>query len=122
MLHVIGMVLSWIGAVGIIGIGIAYLMKHEGNASGFGLPTLPSPDARGWWQVKGIRDIGTGLTLIVFALFAPAQLPLALLPMAVIPFGDACIILANKGSRKTAYSVHVSTAVAMLIAAGLLVL
>lgn len=122
MLYTIGIIISWIGALGCLTFGTGYLLKSEGNGSGFGLPVLPAPEARAWWQVKGIRDVGLGLVLIAFILFAPAQLPMLLLVTSVIPFGDAWIILANHGSRKTAFSVHVSTAVALLIAAGLLVL
>jgi hypothetical protein len=31
--------------------------KSEMNATGFGLPQLPEREARGRWQVKGVRDI-----------------------------------------------------------------
>ncbi|MFC4602846.1 DUF4267 domain-containing protein [Rhodococcus kronopolitis] len=120
MLSSIGLVISWIGALGIIAIGVAYLARNEGNAAAFGLPALPAPDARGWWQVKGIRDIATGLLVIVFSIAARDQLALLVLVLAVIPIGDMLIVLANKGNRKAAFAIHGATALALLLAGALL--
>lgn len=120
MLNWIGLVISWIGALGIIAIGVAYMGKNAKNAAGFGLPTSPAPDARGWWQVKGIRDIASGLLVIVFTFAARDQLALLMLLLAFIPLGDMWIVLTNGGPRKAAYGIHGATAVAMIAAAGLL--
>ncbi|MFE3291733.1 DUF4267 domain-containing protein [Rhodococcus sp. NPDC059234] len=120
MLNWIGLVISWIGALGIIGIGVAYLTKNAKNAAGFGLPTSPAPDARGWWQVKGIRDVTCGLLVIAFTFAGRDQLPLLMLVLAVIPLGDMGIVLANGGDRRAAFAIHGATAGAMILAAGLL--
>ncbi|MFC7446774.1 DUF4267 domain-containing protein [Rhodococcus daqingensis] len=121
MLTWIGLVISWIVALGIIVIGAAYLAKSAKNAAGFGLPTSPAPDARAWWQIKGVRDIASGLLVIVFTFAARDQLALLMLVLAVIPFGDMLVILSNRGDRKAAYGIHGATAVAMIAAAGLLI-
>ncbi|MBP1160622.1 hypothetical protein ABIC28_003752 [Rhodococcus sp. PvR044] len=121
MLNWIGLVISWIGALGIIAIGVAYMGKNAKNAAGFGLPTSPAPDARGWWQVKGIRDIASGLLVIVFTFAARDQLALLMLLLAFVPLGDMWIVLTNGGPRKAAFGIHGATAVAMIAAAGLLV-
>ena len=60
-MQIVGLVISWAVAIGIIGIGIGYAAKSEMNATGFGLPQLPEREARGWWQVKGVRDIVSGI-------------------------------------------------------------
>ncbi|WP_037178398.1 DUF4267 domain-containing protein [Rhodococcus sp. UNC363MFTsu5.1] len=120
MLTWIGLVISWIGALGIIAIGVAYLGKNAKNAAGFGLPTSPAPEARGWWQVKGVRDIASGLLVIVFSFAARDQLALLMLLLAVVPLGDMWVVLSNGGDRKAAYGIHGATAVAMLAAAALL--
>jgi hypothetical protein len=54
---------AWVVAIGIIGIGIAYVAKSETNPviDGFGLPRLLERDERGWRQVKGVRNIASGL-------------------------------------------------------------
>lgn len=120
MLHTIGTVLAWIGALGIIGIGIAYLRRSEANAAGFGLPVPPTEDARGWWQVKGIRDLASGVLVIAVSLASSSALGLVMLVLALIPVGDAAIILGNKGNRSAAIWIHGSTAFAMLVSAALL--
>jgi hypothetical protein len=40
-MQIVGLVISWAVAIGIIGIGIGYAAKSEMNATGFGLPQLP---------------------------------------------------------------------------------
>ena len=64
-MQIVGLVISWAVAIGIIGIGIGYAAKSDMNATGFGLPQLPEREARGWWQVKGVRDIVSGILVIV---------------------------------------------------------
>ncbi|MFW0794529.1 DUF4267 domain-containing protein [Gordonia sp. CPCC 205515] len=116
----IGLVIAWIGAVGIVAIGVAYLARSEKNAAGFGLPSTLPPDARGWWQVKGARDIVTGVLVIVFTFAAREQLALLVLVLALIPLMDMWIVLSNKGDRKAAYTIHGATALALIVAAILL--
>ena len=48
--------------------------KSETNARVFGLPQLPEREARGWWQVKGVRDIVSGVLIIVAIITARADL------------------------------------------------
>src|SRR5215475_2025435 len=71
-MQIVGLVISWAVAIGIIGIGIGYAAKSEMNAAGFGLPQLPEREARGWWQVKGVRDIVSGV-LVIVAIFRRAS-------------------------------------------------
>jgi Domain of unknown function (DUF4267) len=73
-MQIVGLVISWAVAIGIIGIGIGYAAKSEVNATGFGLPQLPEREARGWWQVKGVRDIVSGVLIIVAIITARADL------------------------------------------------
>ncbi len=121
-MQIVGLILVWIVAIAIIVIGVLYLIRHEGNAAGFGLPVLPAPEARAWWQVKGVRDIGTGIAPIVLIFVQPAALPWLILAEALIPIGDMLIILGNRGSRARAFGVHGATAMGMIVAAVLLLL
>lgn len=120
MLHTIGLVLVWIVCIGIIYIGTMYLLKNEPNATGFGLPALPDHDARAWWQLKGVRDIGSGLVLVPLIFLEPDALPWVVLIEALIPFGDMLVVLGNGGSRAKAFGIHGLTAAVMLVAAVLL--
>jgi len=116
-----GLVIAWVVAIGIIGIGIAYVAKSETNASNFGLPRLPERDARGWWQVKGVRDIVSGLLVIVAIFAAGADLWWLILVLSLIPLGDAVVVLTNRGRKSAAFGIHGATAAGMIIAALLLV-
>ncbi|MEI7055808.1 DUF4267 domain-containing protein [Nocardioides sp. CCNWLW239] len=120
MLHTVGMVLIWIVVVGIIYIGTMYLLRNETNAEGFGLPVLPAADARAWWQLKGVRDITSGLVLIPLIFVQPDALPWVVLVEAVIPIGDMLVILGNRGSKARAFGVHGLTAAVMLLAVAML--
>jgi len=120
-MQIAGLVIAWIVAVGIIGIGIGYAAKSERNAVGFGLPRLPQRDARGWWQVKGVRDIVSGVLVIVTIFAARADLWWLMLVLSLIPLGDAVVILTNGGRKTAVFGIHGATAAAMIIAAILLV-
>jgi hypothetical protein len=119
-MRIVGLVIAWIVAVSIIGIGIAYAAGSARNAAGFGLPRLLEPQTRGWWQVKGVRDIVSGVLLIVALCAAQAALWWLLLVLALIPLGDAVVVLANRGRKSAAFGIHGVTALAMVIAALLL--
>lgn len=120
-MQIIGLVIAWVVAIGIIAIGIAYTAKSEKNAAGFGLPRLPERDARGWWQVKGVRDIASGVIVIVAFFTARTDLWWLMLVLSLIPLGDASVVLSNGGRKSAALGIHGATAVAMIIAALLLV-
>lgn len=120
-MQIVGLVIAWIVAVGIIAIGIAYTAKSEKNAAGFGLPRLLETDVRGWWQVKGVRDIASGVIVIVAFFTARADLWWLMLVLSLIPLGDATVVLSNGGRKSAAFGIHGATAVAMIIAALLLV-
>ncbi len=119
-MHIIGLIFAWIVAIGIIFIGLRYVAMSETNARGFGLPQLLEGDRRGWWQVKGVRDIVCGLVIIVAAFAAPTQLWWLILVLSLIPLGDVTIILANRGRKSAAFGIHGTTAVVMIISSRLL--
>jgi hypothetical protein len=63
-----------------------------------------------------LRDIVSGL--VVFLLIATAGrrvLGGRMLVMALIPIGDAVVVLRSGGTKATAYGVHVATAVVMAV-------
>lgn len=120
MADTIGLVISWSVCLAIIGIGAAYWIRHEGNAARFGLPVAPAPEARGWWQVKGVRDMVSGLLGITLIFAEPDAVGWALLVMSLIPLGDMTLVLGNGGRKSAAYGIHGATAVLMVMAAALL--
>ena len=120
VMHMVGLLIAWVVAIGIIGIGLAYMAQSEKTAAGFGLPRLPDREARGWWQVKGVRDVVSGVLLIVALFTARADLEGLMLVLSLIPLGDAAVILANRGRKSAAFGIHGATAAAMILGALLL--
>jgi hypothetical protein len=118
--HTVGLALAWLAAAMIIYVGIMYLLRSEANAAGFGLPTLLHDADRAWWQLKGVRDVVSGLAVILFIFVAGDALPWLVLVEALIPLGDMLVILGNRGRRASAFGIHGLTAVVMVAAAVLL--
>ncbi len=108
-----------LAAIGIIGIGVMYLLRPKVMTGNFGLPLPHEGRNTVWWlRLKGSRDIVSGL--IVLALLAwgtPYLLGIVLLIQAMIPAGDMSLVLAARGSTGTALGVHGLTAALMILAA-----
>jgi hypothetical protein len=114
------------GVAGLMGgaiilIGVRYLLAPEAAAATFGLPVIPSNGGAAWLQVKGVRDIATGL--LGLALLADGlyrELGWFLIIVALIPIGDGLIVLRRRGSTVLAYGVHGATAAVLLVAGAVL--
>jgi len=106
-------------AVGIIAIGSQYIASPRAATRIFGLPLPEDGTNIAWWlRLKGVRDIVSGLTVLAFMMWgAPSGVGLILLVEAIIPVGDMLVILAAKGSTKSAFCMHGLTAGLMVLAA-----
>lgn len=104
-------------AVAILTIGTFYLVSPARISGSFGLRPPASDDAtRGWLRLKGIRDAASGLVVLVLLLTASRHtLGTVLLALAIIPLGDMSIILASRGSRAKAFSIHGLTCAVMVV-------
>ncbi len=106
-------------ALAIIGVGTLYLLSPMTATRSFGLP-LPQDGANiAWWlRLKGVRDIASGLILLAFMAWGiPRGIGIVLLVEAIIPVGDMLLVLAAKGSARSALGIHGLTAVVMILAA-----
>jgi hypothetical protein len=106
-------------ALGIMAIGTQYVVSPRTATRSFGLP-LPEDGANvAWWlRLKGVRDIMSGLAVLAFMAWGvPRGVGLILLVEAIIPVGDMLVILAAKGSAKSAFGIHGFTALLMILAA-----
>jgi hypothetical protein len=114
--------IAWIVGIGIIVIGLRFLLVPRSSATGFGVAVGPQAgSATAYLAVKGFRDIGYGLIAIALILAAtPQVLGWFMLCAAVAPVGDALIVLRYRGPKLTAYAVHGATAAVMVVAAALL--
>ncbi|MFD4429648.1 DUF4267 domain-containing protein [Nocardia sp. NPDC058497] len=114
--------LSLAGGAFIIYVGLSYLIAPEATAAGFGLPAWPAGDAVGFLNVKGVRDVATGIVII--ALLATRQrfaLGITMLAFALIPVGDMITVLSWNGSTATAFGVHGFTAALVALTGALLI-
>ncbi|THV32896.1 DUF4267 domain-containing protein [Glycomyces buryatensis] len=113
-------VLTLIVALGIIYIGVSYLLTPETLGSSFGFPHWPTGEAADILTIKGGRDIVMGL--IPLALFLTGQrraLGWVLLVETAAPIADGTLVLLHDGNLATAFGVHYATA-ALVIVAGVL--
>jgi hypothetical protein len=119
MMHWLALGMALLVALGIIAIGTQYVVSPTTATRSFGLP-LPEEGANiAWWlRLKGIRDIVSGLIVLAFMAWGvPRGVGVILLVEAIIPVGDMLVILAAKGSAKSAFGVHGLTAVVMVLVA-----
>jgi len=108
-----------LAAIGIIGIGVMYLLQPRVMTHNFGLPLPEEGQNVAWWlRLKGSRDIVSGLVVLALMIWGNSfLLGIVLLIEAFIPTGDMSLILAAKGSTKTALGVHGLTAALMIAGA-----
>ncbi|MBY2923042.1 DUF4267 domain-containing protein [Rhizobium leguminosarum] len=106
-------------ALAIIAIGTGYIASPTTTMRGFGLP-LPEdgPNVAWWLRLKGVRDIVAGLLVLAFMVWGvEREVGIVLLIEAMIPAGDMLLILAAKGSTKSAFAIHGLTAMIMVLVA-----
>ena len=118
-MHSLSIGLALFLALAIIAIGTQYLVNPRAATRSFGLP-LPEAGANiAWWlRLKGVRDMASGLAVLAFiAWVGPRGTAIFLLVAAIIPVGDMLLILAAKGSTRSALGMHAPTAVLMVLTA-----
>jgi hypothetical protein len=116
----VALVVTGVIGVGIILIGVRFLLDPAAAGAGFGVPAPPADDP--FLAVKGVRDIGSGLILLtVLAMRLPRVLGWVTLAASFIPIGDALIVLAHGGPAYAAYGIHGATAAVAVAAAVVLI-
>lgn len=124
MLDLIATALAALIGLAVVAMGATGMLKPQFFA-GFGIPGTPEDDPvlDHWLTVKGGRDVGTGLMLLVATLLGTTALAgWVMLAAAVMPVFDGLIVLRAKGPRAAAYGVHFATAAAMVLISVLLLL
>ena len=106
--------------IAIAAIGVRFFVSPRAAAAGYGVPAKERGDAA-YLTVKAVRDTTfgiLGLTLLAFA--GPHAAALFMLVASLAPLGDTAIVLRHGGTKATAFGIHLSTAVAVLVDAALL--
>jgi hypothetical protein len=108
--------LTLLVAAGIIFIGARFLVAPYIAAAGYGIP-LDHKQPSGYAYAKGIRDIYSGIIILVFLALRKARVTAILLSIAaVIPATDFCIILSGNGPGDIVHLlIHGCTTIYMII-------
>jgi hypothetical protein len=117
-MHYVAIGLTILSGLGIIMVGLQYLFAPVKTAKTFGLPAWPTDRSSvGWLNVKGVRDVVSGLVVLIpLALGQYEVLGYLLLAAAVTPIGDALTILRYRGTKALAYAMHGGTAAGVILA------
>jgi hypothetical protein len=117
-------VLAGILATGIIFIGARFIIAPRVAAAGYGVPAdLDQSSVGAYLSVKGVRDIATGLFVIILILARATHLVgWVMLAATIVPLADAAIVLRSGGSKSIAWGVHGVTAAVMLVISALLLI
>ena len=118
-MHRLALGLALLLALAIIAIGAWYVASPKTAMRGFGLPLPDGGAAVVWWlRLKGVRDVASGLTVLtLMAWGGPRMVGIVLLAEATIPVGDMLLVLAAKGSARSALGIHGCTALLMILGA-----
>lgn len=118
----IGYTLAGLIAAGIIFIGARFIVAPRVAAAGYGVqPDLGQRSTGAYLSVKGVRDIASGLfVVILMAAGATHLLGWVIVAATIIPLADAAIVLSSGGSKSIAWGVHGLTAAIMLVTSALL--
>ena len=118
-MHQLAFGMAGLVALAIIVVGAMYVSRPRAATRSFGLP-LPEdgPNVAWWLRLKGVRDIASGLILLATMMWGGSHMVgIVLLVAAIIPLGDMLVILAAKGSARSAFGMHGLTALLMILAA-----
>jgi Domain of unknown function (DUF4267) len=115
-MHLAALVVAILAAVAIIGVGIRFILSPRKAVLDYGV----APDnVRALTEIKGVRDITSGVVvLVVWAAAGSHAFGWALTVAALTAIGHAVIVRTNGGKLATALGIHGLTA-ALLVAAGL---
>jgi hypothetical protein len=122
-MYVALVVVAAVLVVAVAVMGLVYLVAPVASARGFGLPAWPDGPLAAWLNIKGVRDVAVGAGgLVMLAAGGPRVMAWFLLVGALIPIGDAVIVLRYRGSRLLALAMHGATAAVVVALAVALLL
>lgn len=118
-MHAFAIGMALLLALAIIVIGANYVVRPMAATRSFGLPPPEYGHNTVWWlRLKGVRDCAAGLLILAFMAWGdPRGIGIILLVDAIIPVGDMLLILAAKGHARSAFGIHGTTAVLMVLTA-----
>jgi hypothetical protein len=118
-LNLVLYVISLLGSLILIAMGIIFTLDHAGAAAGYGVPVSGGTD-NSWISSAALRDLAFGCLALTFALLRDRRaMGLTLLFGALIPVGDAIVVLRNSPTPITYLPLHLGGAIGCLVLAGI---
>ena len=115
-MHLTALLVGLIACVAVIVLGARFILQPHQATLDFG---IAADNLRGLTEIKGVRDITSGVVpLVAWASAGRTTLGWVLVAAAITPTADALIVLTNGGKPARALGIHGLTAAA-LVAAGL---
>ncbi|QEM11701.1 DUF4267 domain-containing protein [Mucilaginibacter rubeus] len=104
---------------GIIFLGARFILAPEVGAEGFGIPLVHTREALAYGWIKGIRDIFSGIVVLIFLLIRnPRATAFTFCAAIIIPVSDCLTVLAVNGPQDlTHLLIHGITAMYMAVTA-----
>ncbi len=113
-MHVAALVFAIFASVTIIALGIRFFLQPRESMHDYG---VAADNLRALTEIKGIRDITSGVVvLVIYAAGDRTTLGWVLVAASLTAIGDAGIVLSNGGARARAFGVHGLTATLLIIA------
>jgi hypothetical protein len=108
--------ITFILALGIIFIGVRFILQPGVGAIGYGIPFNNEHDTA-YGKIKGIRDLFSGVVLIPLLLKRVRNATAWVFTMTiVVPLGDFFIVLSTNGSKDLEHLlIHGITAFVMIV-------
>ena len=115
-MHLTALFVGLIACIAIIVLGARFLLQPRQATLDFG---IAADNLRGLTEIKGVRDITSGVVpLVAWAAAGRTTLGWVLVAAAITPTADALIVSTNGGKLSKALGIHGLTA-ALLVATGL---
>ena len=112
--------ISLAGSLVLIVIGIFFSLNHTGAAAAYGV-ALSGGTGNAWISSAALRDLAYGCLTLTFTLLRDRRaMGLCLLFGAIIPAGDAIVVLRHSPRPPEYLPLHLSSAVACLVLAAIL--
>src|SRR3954471_8405872 len=116
LMDLAALLVGLIASVAIIVLGTRFILQPRQATLDFGIAV---DNLRGLTEIKGARDITSGVVLLAaWASAGRTTLGWVLVAAAITPTADALIVLTNGGKLSKALGIHGLTA-ALLVVAGL---
>jgi hypothetical protein len=113
-------VISLAGSLLLVGIGIFFSADHTGAAAAYGVSVSGGAD-NSWISSAALRDLAFGCLTLTFTLLRDGRaLGLSLLFAAIIPLGDAVVVLRHSPNPLEYLPLHLGGALVCLVLAVIL--